>query len=390
MNYTHKIIRLYQVLKYFFAFFVSRFYKRENIWLLAERGTDARDNSYRFFLYLVEKCKDVRPYYVISNESPDISRFNKYKESLVEYGSFRHYVLYSRANVLISTHIHGYAPVPSLFLKLDKYFHINDTKYTVMLQHGITKDYIPALTYPNTKLDLIVCGAKPEYEFMKAEFGYPSENIQYLGFCRFDELQQRCETEKIILLMPTWRSWLLSRDIEFSEYFKKYIELIFSPELLSLLRDTGYKLCFYPHHEVQPYINKFMSYNECDVLIIADKFHYDVQDLLKRSALLITDYSSVFFDFVYMKKPVIFYQFDKEQYRAFHYSEGYFNYDDGFGPVVSSVSEVITQIKYLLDRSCFIDLKYASRIDEYFPLNDKANCERTYNYIKRQMKHKLK
>lgn len=42
---------------------------------------------------------------------------------------------------------------------------------------------------------------------------------------------------------------------------------------------------------------------------------YDVQQLLKESLLLITDYSSVFFDMMYMNKPVIFYQFDENQYR---------------------------------------------------------------------------
>ena len=41
---------------------------------------------------------------------------------------------------------------------------------------------------------------------------------------------------------------------------------------------------------------------------------------------MITDYSSVFFDFSYMRKPVIFYQFDEKKFRKAQYAEGYFSY----------------------------------------------------------------
>ena len=75
-------------------------------------------------------------------------------------------------------------------------------------------------------------------------------------------------------------------------------------------------------------------------IIIADKDTFDVQDLLIRSQILITDYSSVFFDFAYMKKPEIFFQFDNERYRNSHYKEGYFSYElDGFGKVTYNRDE---------------------------------------------------
>ena len=39
--------------------------------------------------------------------------------------------------------------------------------------------------------------------------------------------------------------------------------------------------------------------------------------------MLITDYSSVYFDIAYMRKPIIFYQFDEEEFRRKHYQRGY-------------------------------------------------------------------
>lgn len=381
MGYNRKIVRVYQVIKYICALLISRFYRNENIWILAERGTDARDNAYWLFLYLKNNSNDVSSYYVISNDSPDIVRLKNYSDSLVEYGTFRHYLLYCRAKALISTHIYGFAPVPSLFIKLDKYFKINKRKITVMLQHGVTKDNIPSLHFSNTKLNLMICGAKPEYDFMKANYGYPEDNLQYLGFCRFDNLQREQNPERIILLMPTWRQWLSKDNIVNSQYIHKYIELLSNKDLITILNSTGYKLYFYPHHEVQPYLDLFNKHHYADSVIIADKFQYDVQTLLQRSSLLITDYSSVFFDFAYMKKPIIFYQFDKEKYRNNHYSEGYFDYDNSFGPVVSTINDLTEQVKQLIEFDCALDSKYSVKVDEYFPLSDKENCVRTYNCI---------
>ena len=75
--------------------------------------------------------------------------------------------------------------------------------------------------------------------------------------------------------------------------------------------------------------------------------------MIKKSALLITDFSSVFFDFGYMKKPIIYYQFDNELFRSNHYKEGYFSYErDGFGPVATKENDLISYIKKLIKTIC--------------------------------------
>ena len=107
-----------------------------------------------------------------------------------------------------------------------------------------------------------------------------------------------------------------------------------------------------------------------------------MQSLLKESKLLITDYSSVFFDFAYMKKPTLFYQFDEEKFFKTHYKRGYFNYKThGFGIVSNNIERLL----YEVDKAILVDFtlseKYLQRINKFFPLYDKNNCQRIYNAI---------
>lgn len=75
---------------------------------------------------------------------------------------------------------------------------------------------------------------------------------------------------------------------------------------------------------MQQYIEVFDKVGQ--YITVADWRKFDIQELLKSSAMLVTDYSSVFLIWFYMKKPVIFYQFDEEKYRKYQYDEGYFDY----------------------------------------------------------------
>ena len=113
---------------------------------------------------------------------------------------------------------------------------------------------------------------------------------------------------------------------------------------------------------------------------IIDKFNY--QSLLSQSSLLITDYSSVSFDFAYMKKPIIYTQFDYDEYRKKHYKKGYFDYNlDGFGAVCSDIGVCIDNIIEELKDGCKIKKKYLKRIQKFFAFFDRKNNDRIYNII---------
>ena len=89
-----------------------------------------------------------------------------------------------------------------------------------------------------------------------------------------------------------------------------------------------------------------------------------------------------FFDFAYMRKPVLYYQFDEEEFRANHYAKGYFDYRrDGFGEVVTEEEKALDLLEQYLENGCRLKPAYRARIQEFFPLHDQNNCERIYHEI---------
>jgi CDP-glycerol glycerophosphotransferase (TagB/SpsB family) len=269
-----------------------------------------------------------------------------------------------------------------------KYFSfISKNQKYIFLQHGITKDDVSnVLGRLNTSFDLFITGAKPEYEYINSTFGYTNGEVVYTGFARFDDLYE-VRTKKQILLMPTWRKKLAWSPVQNlrdsfmqSEYYHRYQSLISNEELIRELERTGFELIFYPHHEMQQFINCFSTRSVR--VVIAEEHKFDVQALLKDSAILITDYSSVFFDFGYMDKPVLYYQFDSNDFFKTHYKQGYFSYElDGFGPVLTEEAEVVDYLKNLIHYNCQVDEEYRQRIKKFFTIKDRNNCERIYESI---------
>ena len=106
------------------------------------------------------------------------------------------------------------------------------------------------------------------------------------------------------------------------------------------------------------------------------------------SAVLITDFSSVFFDFAYMGKPEVFYQFDEERYRASHFKKGYFDYDsDAFGKVCRSEEDTVKETISILESGCSLSQVYRQRADEFFTLRDTNNSKRVFEEIYRKANH---
>lgn len=356
------------------------------VWLIGERKSEAKDNGYHLFKYVRENYPDKKVYYVISKGSSDWEKVYSLG-NVVVYDSLKHYILYVLSTKLVCAHLGSCVPDSPICWK----FYERDVrnKKKVFIQHGITKELIPSLVYESTKCDLFICGGKPEYEFVKSTFGYPEGSVQYTGFARFDNLHDN-EIKNKILVMPTWRQWIPSatwntRDMEKnkelflqSDYYAKYNGLINNAKILDLLEKHNLELIFYPHYEMQGYIDLFSTGSSR--VTIAKKDEYDVQQLLKESKILITDYSSIAFDFAYMRKMVIYYQFDETEYYKNHYQRGYFDYKEhGFGPVAYDSTELETYLERILEGT--LDSSFQNRSRVFFEKYDNKNCERIYDAV---------
>lgn len=359
-------------------------YGKKHIWIVCERGTDARDNGYHMFRYIREQHPEQSVYYIIEKESADYSKVAAFGNT-VDRGSLKHWLLYLGAEVKISTHINGFIPETNWHYYLFA-SRRQKTEKVVLLQHGVIKDNMRSYYRDRTNITLFICGAKPEYDYILSHYGYSEDELKYTGLARFDSLHDFA-VRRQVLIMPTWRNWLSTgssefsaQDLQDSTYFKKWSAVLRGERLNLLAQKYGVSFVFYPHYALQPFLHLFECNSE--YITIADFASFDVQQLLKESMLLVTDFSSVFFDFAYMQKPVLYYQFDEVEYRAHHYAQGYFDYRrDGFGEVVTEESELVDLLEQYLKDDCRFKPQYRQRIQGFFPLNDMHNCERIYNEI---------
>ena len=152
--------------------------------------------------------------------------------------------------------------------------------------------------------------------------------------------------------------------------------------LRGFLERENMKLVFYLHRNMQKFSGYFQSLS--DVAVIATWPEYDCQKLLKEAECLITDYSSVAMDFAYMRKPVLYYQFDYEQFRKGHMGEGYYDYHkDGFGPICENGDALIKSLQNTAENNFCMKQEYQKRCDDFFYFNDRNYCRRNYEAIKK-------
>lgn len=366
------------VFKYLPCFFYSRVFKKNlsPVWLISERKNDARDNGFALFKFIRKQHPEKPVFYVIDNQCQD---YNKVKElgNVINWGSLMHYYFCANASLIASTDFGMGYPTPIMRPMLLRMRCCGKGK-SVFLQHGITKDDLEHAKKHKLQVDMFVCGAKPEYDYILNNFGYTEKELKYIGFARFDTLSNTCSSNKI-LYMPTWRNNINTNSFSDTSFYREVSSFLSSNQLKTLLEENKTKMIFFLHPAFRDKIKYFLKFRS-EYIEVANNEDYDLQDLLRSSSLLITDYSSIYFDFAYMNKPLIYYQFDYEEYRKNQYKEGYFRYEeDGFGPVVKFQTDLINQLTSIIKNGWRNPDLFSKRSKVFFILNDNNNCERHFS-----------
>lgn len=352
------------------------FYKNKRIWMFMDRRENADDNAEHLYKYAIAQKDSIEKYFTVNEDSKDFNRLSGL-ENLLPFYSLKQRIMYLFAEKIISSH-----PDENI---LNPFFDKNETSYAglinsdkIFLQHGVTKDNVSSWLHKYDKnLNLITTVSDDEKaSFLDEGYNYDEEIIQTLGFARFDNLVKKETPTKQIIIMPSWREDLHEMTpnyIKESEYFKHINSLINSKELIEICKKYNYKIIFKPHPLVYEFIDLFDT-NDYVEIDSTSTYH----DLFINSDLLITDYSSVAFDFSYMKKPMIYYQYAKD----YNFEEGYFKYESmGFGEVIKTEGELIESIENYLENNCEMKDIYKNRVDSFYKYNDKNNCKRIYDYI---------
>lgn len=348
-----------------------------------ERGFDAQDNAWHFFKYLKNSHPEVDARFAIVRSSPDYAtNLSPYKSDILEYGSLKYFIELFNAKYLISTHLQTYVYYNSIYQWFShSIFEIKAKK--VFLQHGIIHNFHPTFEYPKLDINLFIAGANNEYQLLTTLFKYPKDIAKYTGLARFDNLFN-CNPRRQVLIMPTWRAKYAGynkKDFENTDFFVSYKEILTDKKLIETLRQLDYEILFYNHYEFQKFNESFEPLCKDRVRLI--KFgEKKVQELLKDASLLVTDYSSVYYDFFYMKKPIIFFKLNKEEFESSQYGIDYDNPSD-FGHVSYTARATIELITTILKNDCLFEDKFNSHHSKVFTLYDPKNCERTYNAIVR-------
>lgn len=358
---------------------VARYIRSLDIWFMGERSDTAQDNTYHLFRYIRLNKKNINAKYVIDYDSKDIQNIIKFG-NVVRFGSIMHtiYLLNSKFT------INSYAERPNMYTKeyLDviKYYPEYIKNKKIFLQHGVIGvSRVNHVLHKNRMdYDMFIVSSEFEKNHIIEEFGYENKEVVVTGLARWDNLNSD-NVKNEILLMPTWRSWIKTEDELFkSEYFQKYLELIQNKQVNRLLKENNMILNFYPHYQTQKLLNK-LNLKLSDRVKIIRQEDKSVQALINENSILITDYSTVSFDFEYIKKSVIFYQFDYDQFYKKHYNEGPIDHkNELFGKVCYEVDEVIKNLQNYIEKG----YNDSNRLgDKYIANRERNHSKHIFNNI---------
>ena len=366
-------------------------FQRKPIWLVSDRNQVAGDNGEAFFRYLAaQKRRDIKLYFAVSKQCPAFAELKKVGR-VVNAKSFRHKMLFLLSTFNISSQADD--DVITQFSRYDyAYRDIQSRIPFIFLQHGVIKDDLSDwLNRYNRNLSAFVTSAKAEADSIRdCAYFYPDDTIWLTGLPRFDRLYH--DEKRCITIMPTWRHmWVAYSDqktgvrvlkdgFEEGSFYRFFNALLNDQRLLDAAKRTGYTVRFLPHPLLQPHMGRFTQ-NDRVVFLPSDTPYRQV---FAESDLILTDYSSVVFDFAYLRKPVVYTQFDREEfYSGEHmYVPGYFDYDrDGFGEVETTYEATVDRLIEYMENGCRLKDEYRARIDGFFAFHDRENCRRVYEKL---------
>ncbi len=194
------------------------------------------------------------------------------------------------------------------------------------------------------------------------ETGYPRNDLLYHFDDAFVREQKQTlgipEDKKVILYAPTFRDnqhngagYVYDLALDFDRLQKEL-----GDEYVVLLR-------------VHYFVARQFDFDQAKGFVFDVSTLDDITPLYTISDLLITDYSSVFFDYANLKRPMIFYMYDRKEYandiRGF-----YIDLKELPGPIVETEDELIRAIYEAESSMSRYQQKYEAFHNKYNPLDD--------------------
>lgn len=347
---------------------------RREVWLVGERPYKAQDTGFHLFKHLRENHPDLEAYYVIEHDSPERGNVEPLG-NVLDFGSREHI----RAT-LLARRVLGSHHADFLYPLRTKQFRRAVRATRVFLQHGVmgTKWLVPMYgkQVASFETDLFVVSSEREKQYIVGDFGYAPDEVAVTGLPRFDSLLAG-DVEvnaRQLLVMPTWRDWLQDPDAyPDSEYHESWSRFLHHPRLQALTERHGLEVVFCLHPNMQQYRELF-----ADVPArLISQGEVDVQLLLKQSAMLVTDFSSVGFDFSFLHKPIAYFQFDRERFLGPQGS--HLDLDDELpGTIVWTADALVAEVEARAADGFTMLADHVRRADRFLTHRDLRSGERVY------------
>ncbi|MBM0066069.1 CDP-glycerol glycerophosphotransferase family protein [Alkalicoccobacillus gibsonii] len=211
------------------------------------------------------------------------------------------------------------------------------------------ESYIKGFHEEAKNWDFLLSPNKYSTDIFKRAFQYQGEVVE-VGYPRNDDLIKRNNNKdindlkqkynlpkdkKVILYAPTWR------DHEYYKPGKYKFKLQLDLNVMKQELGDEYVIILRMHS----FVSESFDLKAHSDFVFDFSSGVDITDLYLMSDVLITDYSSVFFDFALLKRPIIFYTYDIELYRG-KIRGFYFNLEkEAPGPIAMNTQQVILEIK---------------------------------------------
>ena len=236
--------------------------------------------------------------------------------------------------------------------EMKKRYKIEASKFSYFISPSkfATEKFISAWNLKEIgKENIIIEKGYPRNDFL---FNFTQEDVEKIKHKLGIEKDKR----KIILYAPTYRAnqheagvgYTYKEEIDFEHFRKKF--------------GDEYIILFRPHY----FIANVFDFEKYKGFVYDVSKIDDINELYVITDILITDYSSVFFDFANLKRPMIFYMYDLEHYR---------DKSNGFYIDLSELPGKITQTQEELE-------KEVEKIENKFIYDEKyQKFNNTYNYL---------
>ena len=327
----------------------------------SNRGISYSDNGRAMHEYLLKNTNfDV--YWVTDK--------NQYDFQTVRLGSVYCYYLYFSAKYVFYTHSNSSDIAP-----LVGHFPFFKQPQRVFLSHGI-EGLKKRLDVRLEDADVFTCATEEEKRIKNRYWNVPPEKLYVTGVARYDRLfdilnrKKRCLKSNTIVYLPTWREWDIAKEqSEFikSDTYKGIVALLNSSELREFLNKNNLTLLIKLHPFFEKFSNIFDEFQTERIKTTDDS----IDNLIIKAEMLITDYSSICWDFFYQKKPVYFYQFDVSKFNKIRGS-----YVDIKELVSVSNVSFDMKISYSSLEKTYKNFKLNKKLSSFLPPHDQKNCER--------------